>query len=117
MFWLTKLHKTPNRVRSIANSSSCTTTQLSVHLKSCLTGIKEHTVRYCRIVFETTGKNFWYIKISDDVLKNLKSLIIVRRSLCLPVGILHCIFHSLIVKKETRPPDALTCLQGENLKS
>ena len=30
MYWLTKMHKTPYKARFIANSSSCTTTKLSV---------------------------------------------------------------------------------------
>ena len=68
------MHKTPYKARFIANSSSCTTTKLSVLLTSCLTAIKEHVIRYCEKVFETTGKNlFWSIKNSSDVLKKLKS--------------------------------------------
>ncbi len=74
MYWLPKMHKTPYKARFIANSSSCTTTKLSVLLTSCLTAIKEHVIRYCEKVFETTGKNlFWSIKNSSDVLKKLKS--------------------------------------------
>jgi hypothetical protein len=74
MYWLPKMHKTPYKARFIANSSSCTTTKLSVLLTSCLTAIKEHVIRYCEKVFETTGKNlFWSIKNSNDVLKKLKS--------------------------------------------
>ncbi len=68
------MHKTPYKARFIANSSSCTTTKLSVLLTSCLTAVKEHVIRYCEKVFETTGKNlFWSIKNSNDVLKKLKS--------------------------------------------
>jgi hypothetical protein len=64
MYWLPKMHKTPYKARFIANSSSCTTTKLSVLLTSCLTAVKEHVIRYCEKVFETTGKNlFWSIKI------------------------------------------------------
>ena len=39
MYWLPKLHKRPYKARFIANSSSCTTTELSL-LTSCLTAIK-----------------------------------------------------------------------------
>ena len=38
--WLPKLHKQPYKSRFIANSSSCTTTELSKLLTSCLTTIK-----------------------------------------------------------------------------
>ena len=68
------MHKTPYKARFIANSSSCTTTKLSVLITSCLTVIKEHVIRYCDKVFETTGKNlFWSIKNSGDVLNKLKT--------------------------------------------
>ena len=40
-YWLPKLHKRPYRLRFIANSSSCTTTELSVLLTSCHTAIKK----------------------------------------------------------------------------
>ena len=40
LFWLPKLHKRPYKVRFIANSSSCTTTELPILLTSCLTAIK-----------------------------------------------------------------------------
>ena len=39
MYWLPKLHKRPYKARFIANSSSCTTTELSKLLTSCLTAI------------------------------------------------------------------------------
>ena len=44
MYLLPKLHKTPYKARFIANSSSCTTTELSKLLTSCLTAVK-NTVR------------------------------------------------------------------------
>ena len=40
LYWLPKLHKKPYKARFIANSSSCTTTELSKLLTSCLTAIK-----------------------------------------------------------------------------
>ena len=74
MYWLPKLHKRPYKGRSIANSSSCTTTELSKLLTSCLTAIKSHVIRYCETVYETSNKNwFWSIKNSGDVLNKLKS--------------------------------------------
>ena len=53
-----------NFTRFIANSSSCTTTELSKLLTSCLTAIKSHVIIYCETVYETSNKNwFWSIKI------------------------------------------------------
>ena len=45
--------------RFIANSSSCTTTQLSILLTSCLTTLKNHVVKYCTTVYEMNGKNYF----------------------------------------------------------
>ena len=60
--------------RFIANSSSCTTTELSKLLTSCLTVIKKHVIKYCDKVFERSGRNlFWSIKNSNEVLNKLKS--------------------------------------------
>ena len=73
MYWLPKLHKRPYKARFIANSSSCTTTELSKLLTSCLTAIKSHVIRYCETVYETSNKNwFWSIKNSGKVLNKLK---------------------------------------------
>ena len=72
MYWLPKLHKRPYKARFIANSSSCTTTELSKLLTSCLTAIKSHVIRYCETVYETSNKNwFWSIKNSGEVLSKL----------------------------------------------
>ena len=46
-YWLPKLHEKPYKARFIANSSSCTTTELSNLLTSCLTTIKNHGIKYC----------------------------------------------------------------------
>ena len=74
MYWLPKLHKTPYKARFIANSSSCTTTELSKLLTSCLTAVKNHVIRYCEKVYERSGKNlFWSIKNSGEVLNKLMS--------------------------------------------
>ena len=40
LYRLPKLHKNPYKARSIANSSSCMTTELSKLLISCLTAVK-----------------------------------------------------------------------------
>ena len=74
MYWLLKLHKRPYKARFIANSSSCTTTELSKLLTSCLTAVKNHVIRYSEKVYERSGKNlFWSIKNSGEVLNKLKS--------------------------------------------
>ena len=40
LYWLLKLHKKTYKARFIADSSSCTTTELSKLLTSCLTAVK-----------------------------------------------------------------------------
>ena len=73
-YWLPKLPKKPYTARFIANSSSCTTTELSKLLTSCLTTIKNHVIKYCEKVYDRSGKNlFWSIKNSCEVLNKLKS--------------------------------------------
>ena len=42
--WLPELHKRPYKARFIANSSACTTTELSILLISCLKAIKNHVI-------------------------------------------------------------------------
>ena len=65
--------KKRKKARFIANSSSCTTTELS-KLTSCLTAVKNHDIRYYEKVYERSGKNlFWSIKNSGEVLNKLKS--------------------------------------------
>ena len=74
MYWLPTLHERPYKARFIANSSSCTTTELSKLLTSCLTAVKNHIIRYCGKVDERSGKNlFWSIKNYSEVLDKLKS--------------------------------------------
>ena len=74
MYWLPKLHKRPYKARFIANSSSCTTTELSKLFTSCLTAVKNHVIRYCEKVYERSSKNlFWSIKNFGEVLNKLKS--------------------------------------------
>ena len=73
LYWLSKLHKRPYKLRFIANSSSCTTTELSILLTSCLTAIKNHVIKNCTTVYERNGKKlFWTIKNSGEILNNLK---------------------------------------------
>ena len=74
LYWLPKLHKRSYKSRFIANSSACTTTELSILLTSCLTAIKNHVIKYCTTVYERNGKKlFWSIKNSGEILNKLKS--------------------------------------------
>ena len=59
MYWLPKLHKRPYKDRFIANSSSCTATELSKLLTSCPTAIKTKVIKYCETVYERSGKNMF----------------------------------------------------------
>ena len=68
IYWLPKLHKRPYKSRFIANSSKCTTTELSILMTSCLTGIKNHVFKYCTTVYERNSTNlFWSIKIPGEI--------------------------------------------------
>ena len=68
-------HKRPYKACFIANSSSCTTTELSKLLTLCITAVKNHVIKYCEKVYERSGKNlFWSIKNSGEVLNKLKSI-------------------------------------------
>ena len=70
------------KARFIVNSSSCTTTELSKLLTSCLTTIKKHVIKYCEKVYERSGKNlFWSIRNSCEELNKLKSRYLCASSL------------------------------------
>ena len=59
LYWLPKRNKRPHKSRFIANSSACTTTELSILLTSCLTAIKNHVIKYCTTVYERNGKKLF----------------------------------------------------------
>ena len=72
MYWLPKLHKKAYKARFIANSSFCSTTELSKLLTSCLTSVKSHVIRYCQKVYERSDKSFFRsIKKSGEVIFEL----------------------------------------------
>ena len=74
LYWSPKLNKKPYKARFTANSSSCTTTELSKLLTSCLTAVKRHVIKYCEKVYERYGKNlFWSIKNTGEILDKLKA--------------------------------------------
>ena len=75
LYLLPKLNKRPYKSRFIANSSTCSATELSILLTFCLTAIKNHVIKYCPTVYERNGKKlFWFIKNSGEILNKLKSL-------------------------------------------
>ena len=56
MYWLPKLHKRQYEAMFIVNSSSCTTTELSKLLTSCLNTVKSRVTMYYETVYEMSGK-------------------------------------------------------------
>ena len=74
LYRLPKCQKQPYKSRFIAISSSCTTTELSILLTSCLNAIKNHVIKYSTTVYERNGtKIFCSIKNSGEILHKLKS--------------------------------------------
>ena len=97
LYWLPKLHKKPYKARFIANSSSCTTTELSKLLTSCLTAVKKHVIKYCEKVYERSGKNlFWSIKNSGEILDKLKARDFNATSLSLMIFLLFTLLYLII---------------------
>ena len=97
LYWLPKLHKNPYKARFIANSSSCTTTELSKLLTSCLTAVKKHVIKYCEKVYKRSGKNlFWSIKNSGEILDNLKLEISMRPVCLLMIFLLFTLLYLII---------------------
>ena len=71
---LPKLHKRAYKSRFIANSSSCSTTELSKLLTACLTAVKSRVIMNFGTVNGRSTKNmFMSIKHSREVLSKLKS--------------------------------------------
>ena len=64
MYRLPKLHERPYKARFIANSSSCTTTELSKLLTSCLTAIKAKVIKYCKTLFFQQFASITWVFIS-----------------------------------------------------
>ena len=98
-YWIPKLHKQPYKSRFIANSSSCTTTELSKLLTSCLTTIKNHVIKYCEKVYERSSKNlFWSIKNSCEVINKLKSRGFLATSLSTDFSTLYTTLPNNLIK-------------------
>ena len=63
LYWIPKLHKTPYKERYIAESSTCSTKELSIHLTKILSAVKEGQQKYCEIVYSRSGINhMWILK-------------------------------------------------------
>ena len=74
LYWIPKLHKNPYKERYIAGSSSCSTTELSVHLTKILSAVKEGQQAYCDTIYNRSGINhMWILKNSKDLLDHFKS--------------------------------------------
>ena len=64
LYWLPKLHKRPYKSRCIANSSACTTTEVSILLTSCLTAIKTMSLNIAQqFMQEMVNNHFGLLKI------------------------------------------------------
>ena len=75
IYWIPTLHKKRYQARFIANSSACTTVNISILLTSCLTAIKEHVRKYCDKAYGNSGIDlFWSIKNSGDILAHTFTL-------------------------------------------
>ena len=61
VYWLPKFHKIQYKAHLIANSSSCTTIELLKLLTSCLTTIKNHLIKFMKVL----------VKIVSGLLKTL----------------------------------------------
>ena len=67
MYWIPKLHKKPYKARFISNSRSCTTTNISILLTSCIAKFKDHVELYCDKACQNSDINlFWSIKNSTE---------------------------------------------------
>ena len=97
LYWLPKLHKKPYKGRFIANSSSCTTTELSKLLTSCLTAVKNMlscTVeRYMRCPVKIY---FGLLKIQVKFKINLKLEISMRPVCLLMIFLLFTLLYLII---------------------
>ena len=71
LYRLPKLHKQSYKLRFIANSIACTTSELSILLTSCLTAIENHVIKYCiQFMKEMAKVCFGLLKIQAKFLIN-----------------------------------------------
>ena len=97
LYWLPKLHKKPYKTRFFANSSSCTTTELSKLLTSCLIAVKKHVIKYCEKVYERSGKTYFgLLKFQVKFKKNFKLEISMRPVCLLMIFLLFTLLYIII---------------------
>ena len=69
------MHKSPDKHRFIAGSSTCVTKDLSCLLTKVLSTIKDELVRYCNTKTSRNGvNNMWILKNSTSLLSSLDQL-------------------------------------------
>ena len=65
LYWTSKLHKSPDKYRFIAGSSTCTTKDLSCFLTKVLSTIRDGLLMYCNTKTSNNGvHNMWILKNS-----------------------------------------------------
>ena len=71
LYWLPKLHKLPYKSHLIANSSACTTTELSILLTSCPLRLKTMSLNIAQLYMKEMVKNYFgLLKIQVKFLIN-----------------------------------------------
>ena len=94
MYRLPKLHKRPYKARFIASSSSCTTTELSKLLTSCLTDVKFRVLRYYETVYERSRKIYLRQKVTLHFsVPNISTLILILSKLNIAISSQHMPIH------------------------
>ena len=73
LYWLPKLHKKPYKARFIAYSSSCTTTELSKLLTSCLIAVKNMLSSIVKRNMRDMVKTYFGLLKSGEILDKLKA--------------------------------------------
>ena len=58
-YWLPNIHKNPFKSRFKSNSSHCSTTILSKHIRSALTAVKDHVIKYSETAFSKSNVNYF----------------------------------------------------------
>ena len=76
LYWLPKFHKKTYKARFIANSRSCTTTELSELLTSCLTAVKNMFPSIMKRYMRDPVKTYFgllKIQVKFEILDKLKA--------------------------------------------
>ena len=117
MYWLPKLHKRPYKARFIANSSSCTSTELSKLLTSCLTAIKSHVIRWCRGFRATSLFTYDFSTLHTTLPHNIikeKLLDLIERTFKRALKtIVHFIRHVMTERLSSLPLTVYTLVMSE----